>query len=665
MLFVQVALDKPIDALFDYRWDKEESPQVGQLVWVPFGPREVMGVIIHVQDQSELSLEKIKDVLAIRNEIEPVSKEWLDLCRFAAGYYQRTLGEVVIPSLPKALRQEKNKPVLNALSKIEKIKAPGLEHEVVKPALNEEQLKAVQSILESDGFSPILLHGVTGSGKTEVYLRVIEELLQKDTKATVLVLVPEINLTPQLESHIRTRFPNEVIALLHSQLSDGERLKNWLLAHSGKARIILGTRMAILVSVLRLDLIIVDEEHDNSYKQQEGLRYSARDLAVWRAWQLKIPIVLGSATPSLETWYHAKINRYRKLSLPNRAVLDASLPRVQIVNVTKEKLVDGLSEHLIFAIEDRLKKGEQSLLFLNRRGYAPVLRCEACGWVSSCTRCSAYLVLHMDTRCLRCHHCGLEVSVYRYCPDCGNSDLKPLGRGTQRIEETLTRHFPTARILRIDADSTRKKGSMESSLAKVHQGEVDILVGTQMLAKGHDFKNVTFVGALNSDVSLFSHDYRASERLFAQLMQVGGRAGRRFGEESVVMIQTRYPEHLLYQCLKNQDYERYITSLMTERQEVGLPPFMFQALLFAEAKELTHALEFLRHAKTLIHGESIIVNDPVPLTLERLNNQERAQLLIESANRKELQVALREWLRLLRQVKTRANWHIEVDPLSI
>lgn len=674
-LILRVAIDTPLDNYFDYRWVpvsvQEAVPQAGQLALVPFGRRKVMGLIVAVLEKTEVPEEKLRDAIAVRHEIMPLSSRWMDLCRFAAGYYQRPLGEVALPSLPRNLRTEKVVSLNRALKACEKPAAKGRARTggaLAGPVLNADQKEAVARILAADGFSPVLLYGVTGSGKTEVYLHVFEEVLARCGDAVVMILVPEINLTPQLEGSIRMRFPDTEIAVLHSRLSEGQRLQNWLAAHTGRARIVLGTRMAVLASVPRLDMIVVDEEHDPSYKQQEGLRYSARDLAVWRAWQMGIPVVLGSATPSLESWHHACLGRYSKVTLPERAVTEAVLPEVRLVDAGRSGTSDGFTPALLEAVGERLAKKEQSLLFLNRRGYAPVLMCDACGWISACRRCTAYMVLHKSRQCLLCHHCGLEQPVLRACPTCGYVDLKPLGRGTQRIEESLQQHFPAARILRIDADSTRKKGSMELALEQAHGGEADILVGTQMIAKGHDFRNLTLVGVVNPDTALFSHDYRAGERLFAQLMQVGGRAGRHAvqgGGKSEVLIQTHYPHHPLYQAVLRHDYDGFALSLLKEREEAGLPPFMYQALLCAEARQLETALDFLRMAAGQVVSSGIVVNEPVPMAMMRIGGLERAQLLVEAGSRADMQPFLKGWLTVLRSLKTTVRWHIEVDPASI
>jgi primosomal protein N' (replication factor Y) len=681
---LQIALDTPLDRTFDYRWrpaaasadaDAQVLPQIGQLAIVSFGRREVAGLIVGLAEHSDVPADKLKDVIAVRSQLAPLSAQWRALCSFAADYYQRPLGEVALPGLPKNLRALKSTALDRAVKKLDKL-AAGHGHDgnpVNTPQLKPEQQEAVDSIAAAQGFAPLLLYGVTGSGKTEVSLQAAARILARSDAqgeaAQILVLVPEINLTPQLESNIRARFPGVHVVTLHSGLAEGERTLNWLAAHQGQARIVLGTRLAILSSLPHLKLIVIDEEHDPSYKQQEGLRYSARDLAVWRAHQLAIPVVLGSATPSLETWQHTLAGRYRKLQLRERAVRDAVLPKVRMIDMERDRPNDGLTSTLVAALKLRLERGEQSLLFLNRRGYAPVLNCDACGWISNCMRCTSFMVLHKPERRLRCHHCSLELYIPKACPTCGNIDLQPLGRGTQRVEEGLQAMFPEARILRIDADSTRLKGAAQNAFDSVHRGDVDILIGTQMVAKGHDFKRLTLVGVMNPDTALFSHDYRASERLFAQLMQVAGRAGRagqkEGGSPSEVLIQSRYPHHPLYAAVAAHDYDGFATQLLQERQQAALPPFIYQALLRAEAAELDVALGFLQEAAHCLEHPGITINDPIPMTLTRVANVERAQLLIECASRPALQAFLRDWLDLLRAMKTRAKWSLEVDPVDI
>jgi primosomal protein N' (replication factor Y) (superfamily II helicase) len=671
---LQIALDTPLDRVFDYLWIREEGesdPQPGQLALVPFGKREVIGLIIGLADSTDVPADKLKPVISIRRQLAPLGKDWLALCGFAADYYQRPLGEVAIPGIPKNLRNDSTVSLDRALKRLAKAEDRHDPEPIGMPALNEAQRMAADGIASAAGFAPILLYGVTGSGKTEVYLQAAAQVLSRhgNEAAQVLILIPEINLTPQLEGNVRARFPGVHVATLHSGLAEGERLQSWLAAHLGTARIVLGTRLAVLASLPALKLIIVDEEHDPSYKQQEGLRYSARDLAVWRARQLAIPLVLGSATPSLETWHHAQTGRYGLIELRERAVPDAVLPAVRLIDLERDKPAEGLTSTLVSAIKRRLECGEQSLLFLNRRGYAPVLSCDSCGWIGNCPRCTAFMVLHKPEHRLRCHHCSLEQRIPRSCPTCGNVDLQPLGRGTQRIEEGLAQVFPQARILRIDADSTRLKGSAQAAFEAVHRGDVDILIGTQMVAKGHDFRNLTLVGVLNPDTALFSHDYRASERLFAQLMQVSGRAGRAAqkedGNAAEVLIQTRYPQHPLYGAIMAHDYDRFAAELLGERKQAGLPPFLYQALLRAEAKEVQIALDFLQEAADMMQPPGITINNPIPMTLTRVANVERAQLLVESPSRPALQAFLKEWMARMRDMKSRVKWSLEVDPVDI
>lgn len=704
---LSVALDTPLDTVFDYRWissgaDASDEPRVGQFALVPFGRREIVGLIVEIKQDSEIDQGKLRNAIAVRSQLAPVTSEWIALCRFAADYYQRPLGEVALPCLPKHLRAAKTVALDRALKKLAPTASaaastvpssaistatstaspsstlPSSTDDTVevpsRPSLNTEQRAAVDAIAGEAGFRTHLLFGVTGSGKTEVYLHAAERILAREAHhgrpGQVLLLVPEINLTPQLEASVRARFPGMPLATLHSQLAEGERLRHWIAAHQGRAAIVLGTRLSVLASLPHLCLIVVDEEHDPSYKQQEGLRYSARDLAIWRARQLQIPVVLGSATPSVESWQHAQTGRYRLLRLTQRAAAHAQLPRVSLIDMEIHKAADGLSPPLVAALRRRLERGEQSLLFLNRRGYAPVMHCDACGWISHCRRCTAFMVLHKPERRLRCHHCSLEQRVPVSCPTCGNVDLQPLGRGTQRVEEHLQQLFPEARVLRIDADSTRRKGSAQAAFDAVHRGDVDILLGTQMVAKGHDFQRLTLVGVINPDTALFSQDYRAGERLFAQLMQVAGRAGRAGGVDSnaptsEVLLQTRYPQHPLYRALLAHDYVGFAQSTLAERRAAGLPPFAYQALLRAEARTLQDALDFLQQARALCADPGVTLNDPVPMTITRVAGVERAQLLVESTSRPQLQAFLRPWMQALRELKSRLRWSLEVDPVDI
>ncbi|HQT26641.1 MAG TPA: primosomal protein N', partial [Burkholderiales bacterium] len=455
------------------------------------------------------------------------------------------------------------------------------------------------------------------------------------------------------------------IASLHSGLGDTERVQGWMRAQSGEAGIVLGTRLAVFTPFSSLGLIVVDEEHDPSFKQQEGLRYSARDVAVLRAKLEAVPVILGSATPSLESYYSAKKGRYGMMELRSRAIPAASLPEIRFIDMRLEKKKTGLSEKLVRAVAERLERREQSLIFLNRRGYSPALICSACSWTPSCRRCSSKLVLHLKEGKLKCHYCGFEEKIARSCPQCGNVDLRPLGHGTQRIESELCGIFPQARILRIDRDSIRRKKSWNEMLLKIQENEVDILVGTQILAKGHDFPKLTLVGILNPDASLYSSDFRASERLFSQLTQVSGRAGRA-GHPGEVMIQTEFKDHPLYSALKQHDYKGMAELLLEERAAAGFPPFVHQALIRAESPSLEAAMAFLEHVFEISGGlrEGITIFDPVTASMERMGNMERAQILFQSSSRQRLQQFLMALLPMLNPSNRSVRWHVDVDPLE-
>ncbi|MBI1887630.1 MAG: primosomal protein N' [Nitrosomonadales bacterium] len=530
--------------------------------------------------------------------------------------------------------------------------------------LTGEQRQAVDAVAQASGFACFLLHGITGSGKTEVYVHQMHHVLQHGGQ--VLLLVPEINLTPQLENYFRSRFPEVNLISLHSGLSENERLHNWQQAQAGSAQIVLGTRLAVFAELPRLALIVVDEEHDSSFKQQDGLRYSARDVAIFRANQRGVPIVLGSATPSLESYHNAQSGRYRMLKLSGRAQAEARLPAVRCVNINQTVMHHGISENLLREIGQRIARCEQSLLFINRRGYAPVLMCTGCGWLSGCKHCAGKMVLHLNDRRLRCHHCGYQIRVPSACPDCGNADLHPVGSGTQRVESVLQERFPEARILRVDRDSTRNKRAWQIMREQIHANEVDILVGTQMLAKGHDFPALTLVGVLNPDSALYSSDFRAAEKLFAQLVQVAGRAGRadRPGE---VLIQTAFPDHPLFRALQAHDFEGWAAEQLAERQMAGFPPFVYQAMLRAEGKRETEVYAFLNHARAAAIGlkQNVEILGVVPAALPRRASHIRAQLLIQSAKRKGLQQFLRVWQPLLDGLPAhKLRWSLDIDPLE-
>ena len=670
MQIARVALDVPLHRFFDYRVPEEEclsAADLGLRVRIPFGTRSRIGIIVGLPEISDFPLAQLKSIEAVLRDLPPLPADWFRLSEFCAAYYQAPLGEVMLSTLPAGLRRiDPPKTRVRRASAKNKDKVAQ-----TPPQLTDEQSKALASIGElNQGFRAYLLHGVTGSGKTEVYLRLVERALAAGRQT--LLLVPEINLTPQLEARVAARFPDAGLTSLHSELSEAARTRNWRAALDGTARIVLGTRLAVFTPLPDLGLIIVDEEHDASFKQQDGMRYSARDVAVFRARERQVPIVLGSATPALESWANATDSRtparYSLLTLQERAVENARLPSVQRIDTRLEKMKDGISGLLLQAIGKRLVRGEQSLVFLNRRGYAPVLTCTSCGWISRCQRCAANLVLHLADGRLRCHHCGFECRVPKGCPTCGNQDIQPFGRGTQRLEVVLAEHFPEARILRVDRDSAKSRKQWEVLVEQIHAGEADILVGTQMLAKGHDFPKLTLVGALGADAALFAADWRAPERLFAQLMQVAGRAGRAElpGE---VLIQTQFPDHPLYAALVRHDYPGFANSQLKEREQAGFPPYTYQAMLRAEAPQIADSLAFLASARAWpqsVEHSDVMLYDPVPMRLARRANLERAQLLIESSSRRALQIFLSEWREALSVIKapSRLCWHLEVDPLE-
>ncbi len=532
---------------------------------------------------------------------------------------------------------------------------------IQRPALLGLQQAALDQVCAQLGqFKAFLLHGVTGSGKTEVYLRMVEAALAQGRSA--LILVPEIGLTPQFTQRVEARFPNTTISVLHSGLAEGERLLRWKNATEGKARIVLGTRLAIFTPMPELGLLIVDEEHDASFSQQDGLRYSARDLAVFRARQRNIPVLLGSATPSLESWLHADTGKYQRLSLPERAT-GAPMPALARIDTRNQTLDEGLSVTALASIKEVLQRGEQALVFINRRGYAPVLHCNACAWVAPCPRCSARLTLHQRALRLRCHHCGHEEAIPHACPACGNPDIRPVGHGTQRVEEALARHFPDANIVRADRDATRRKGSWEIMQAQIHAGEANLIVGTQLIAKGHDFPNLTLVVVLDADGALFSQDFRAEERLFAQLMQVAGRAGRA-DKAGQVLIQTGFAEHPLFTHLMAHDFAGFAREQLALRERSGFPPFSYQAVLRAESVKLADAMQWLQHARKLAPNHANVdVFAPMPASMLKKAGFERAQLWLQSTTRNSLQQLLREWMPMLyAQAGRNVRWHLDVDP---
>lgn len=678
----------------------------GTLLRLPLGRREVLGVAWESQPQTgaedEPAADKLRAVSCALSALPTLNAEWRALVGFTARYYQRSLGEVALAALPAQLRELNPAQLERRLKKLAgpavtatPASAPARAPEVLR--LSAEQEQAMQRIAHEAG--PFLLFGATGSGKTEVFMRCTEQALQADARAQVLVMVPEINLTPQLEARFIARFGpafgEKAVVSMHSGLTPAQRLRNWLAAHCGQARIVLGTRMAVLASLPGLRLIVVDEEHDPSYKSQEGARYSARDLAIYRGQQAGAKVILGSATPSLESWHHsrpaAEGGRYVRLTMASRigARAGQGLPAVRCVDLSQQPKGCVVAAPLLDAIAQRVARGEQSLVFLNRRGYAPVLQCADCDWKSQCPHCSAYRVFHKTDRTLKCHHCGLSEWVPRACPDCGNPDIAAIGRGTERLEEHLAELLAgvrrpdgqPVRIARIDADTTRIKGALEAQLAQVHRGDVDVLVGTQMVAKGHDFRRITLVAAVNPDGALFSSDFRAGERLFSLLMQASGRAGRdaSLGQGSEMWLQTRYSQHPLYQALKRHDYPAFAQSQLREREQSGMPPWRFQALLRADAKTQASAQAFLqaaRHAGAAhLSGQppaqAVTLYPAVPMSIQRIADVERAQMLVECASRSVLQRFLADWQSALHSTPRRPEckglirWAIDVDPLVI
>ena len=680
----------------------------GTLERVPLGKREILGVVWDAPDVAgqDIAPDKLRSMVGPLDGLEPLTPAWRELITFTASYYQRAVGEVALAALPPQLRELSTVQLARRLKRHAKAAvAPNVAGTSAsdQAVLTPEQMLALQRFEAEPG--PFLLFGATGSGKTEVYLRCVQRLLASEPQAQAMVMVPEINLTPQLEARFMARFNplfgEQAVVSLHSGMSAAQRLKSWLAAHSGAARIVLGTRMAVFASLPRLRLIIVDEEHDPSYKSGEGARYSARDLAVYRGRLEGAKVLLGSATPSLESWHHSRPvqegGRYLRLEMPSRIGAAATLPLVRRVDMNHQPKRCVIAPPLLAAIAQRVACGEQSLIFLNRRGYAPVLHCSDCDWKSECPHCSAYRVFHKIDRTLRCHHCGYTERVPRTCPACGNPDITAMGRGTERLEEHLaelladvrrpnsvSEQWPQGepvRIARIDADSTRLKGELTVQLARVHSGEVDVLVGTQMIAKGHDFRRITLVAAINADSALFSSDFRAPERLFSLLMQATGRAGRDadVSGHSEMWLQTFHPQHPLFEALKRHDYPAFAAGQLAERLQAALPPFSFQALVRVEARTQVIAQGFLSAASAGATGmadgaallQHISLYPAVPMSMQRVANVERAQMLIESPSRAALQRFLTAWQVVLHATRLQAEgkgllrWAIDVDPLLI
>jgi primosomal protein N' (replication factor Y) len=728
-VFLRIAVPSPLRRSFDYLPPKAADINMlrpGQRVRIPFGRREQVGIILAISHESNIDPGRLRHVKAVLDETPVLPEELLGLLQWASDYYHQPIGEMLANALPVLLRkgqaaqakaevrwqltesghtatvddlkrapkqaalfaqlhgahpgtlsaldfagQHTNwRAPLRALVErgwVEEVLLYGLSaplEAVEKPLqVNAEQQAAIDAVTAREGeFTCFMLDGVTGSGKTEVYLGIIDQILQQGKQA--LVLVPEISLTPQTVARFRRRFACP-IAVLHSGLSDRERLDAWLAAADNKAGIVIGTRSALFTPLARPGVIIIDEEHDASFKQQDGVRYHARDLAILRARRLHIPIVLGSATPSLETLLNVEQGRYRALTLSTRAT-GASLPPIQTIDLRGQPLKEGLSKTLIDTLRVHLARGEQALLFLNRRGYAPTLCCHDCGWLADCPRCDARLTFHAGSQRLRCHHCGSEQRLMPSCPDCGSTALHALGQGTERIEEALADLFPEVGIVRIDRDSTRRKGAMQAMLDSIQRGEKQLLVGTQMLAKGHHFPAVTLVGILDADQGLFGADFRASERMAQLIIQVAGRAGRA-DKPGQVLIQTYHPEHPLLRSLLIDGYAAFAEQALRERREAELPPYTAMAILRAEATDRNSPQRFLRTAYEIAHGLGIgqvELLGPLPSPMERRAGRFRAQLLVQAPQRGSLQRLLKAWLPRLDELAEgrKVRWSIDVDP---
>ncbi|MCW9030148.1 MAG: primosomal protein N' [Gammaproteobacteria bacterium] len=734
--YFRIAIPTPLRRYFDYLAPaniQAKTPQPGVRVKVPFGRQTLVGILLDVVHETDVPGNKLKPVIEVLDELPVFDSELLQLLRWCSAYYHHPIGEVMQNALPVKLRQGANTHIkgirrwqitpegetvepqslkraakqIALLGDLKQASSGLLDsqlseqhvgwHPVMKrlqekgwvksveenalpiatpinsaPVLNPDQQHAINRIIEQrDHFHAFVLEGVTGSGKTEVYLQVIEDIIKQGKQA--LVLVPEIGLTPQLFDRFLKRLDGR-IAIMHSGLNDEERLQAWLNTQAGSADVIIGTRSAVFSPLLRPGIIIIDEEHDLSFKQQDGFRYSARDLAVKRARDLNIPIVLGSATPSLETLYNALQHRYETLLLPERAG-EAKPPVIHLLDVRSQKMEHGISAQLLHKMKEHLERDSQVLLFLNRRGFAPVLMCHECGWHALCPRCDAHMTLHQSNSQLRCHHCGTEQYQPKVCPKCHSEDLLQMGFGTERIEQALNELFPHYHVIRIDRDSTRRKGSMQKLLTEINNGKRQILIGTQMLAKGHHFPNVTLVAMLNADHGLYSSDFRASERMGQLILQVAGRAGRE-EKEGEVLIQTHHPDHPLFTPLLKHDYPGFAESLIEERQQTELPPFTHLALLRAEAVDQKSPMVFLEQARLLLeqvgqvnsaNQNDVMLMGPFPALMERRAGRYRAQLLIQANSRKQLQALFASGISQIEKEQTakKVRWSIDIDPQDL
>ena len=725
MFYHRIAVNVPLsDGLLTYSYSEPLPP--GTRVLVPFRNKTVVGIVWETDIAPDMDTARILSVQTAFMEEKPLPQSWRDLLAFTSRYYHYPTGQAVFAALPQGLKETRavempQPPLFYALNEAGRAQTPpparfnkkaalwdallsgemtmaALKQvnaqaakliedwaeqgwiettEAAKPVLrsyhgqashsefvlNADQQKASDEIQTAFGkFQPFLLYGITGSGKTEVYFDAMAKVLAQGRQ--VLFLLPEINLTPQLLKRVENRFADVPTAVLHSQMAAGKRTQDYLRAMLGQAKLVIGTRLAVFTPLPDVGLIVVDEEHDGSFKQDNELRYHARDLAVWRAKQSGCPIILGSATPSLESWHKAQSGAYRLLQLTERAHASAQLPQVEILNVGRLKLDNGFSPQALQLLKQNFEAGGMSLVYLNRRGFAPALFCGDCGHTFGCPNCSAKMVLHQRARQLRCHHCDHRESVPYKCPDCGNQDLTAVGHGTQRVEETLRAFLPKAAVVRVDRDSTAHKNDWADLYRRIADNEIDILVGTQMLAKGHDFARLNLVIVLNADGSLYSADFRAPERLFAELMQVSGRAGRA-DKPGKVLIQTQLPEHPVFAAVKAQDYAVFAENELNERQMFAMPPFGFQAAVRADAPHVADAMEFLNAAKETLAPllpESVSQFGAAPMLMVRLAERERAQIFLESTSRQDLYRAVSLWVQVLQQNRNgKIRWSVDVD----
>ena len=720
MIYHHIALNVPLGLL---TYSYPQAIPAGTRVVVPFRGREAVGVVWGTDVKPEIAPAKILPVKQVFGQEPPLPEDWRALLDFVSRYYLYPIGQAVFAALPQGLREARavelpQPPRFYGLSDEGRLQEPppvrfskqhalwqalaaGHQEEACLKAIHPQagkllqqwrqagwldesaaaapQIDASQHLLNDDqqaaadtlqtgigSFQTFLLYGITGSGKTEVYFDAMAKVLAQGRQ--VLFLLPEINLTPQLLKRVSERFGQVPTAVLHSQTAAGRRTQDYLRAMTGQAKLVIGTRLAVFTPLPDLALIVVDEEHDASFKQDNELRYHARDLAVWRGKQSACPVVLGSATPSLESWHKAQSSGYRQLELTQRAHRAARPPQVEILDVRRQTLDNGFSQQALKLIQENHQNGGLTLVYLNRRGFAPALFCGDCGHIFGCPRCSAKMVLHQRARQLRCHHCDFRQAIPRKCPDCGNQDLTAVGHGTQRVEETLKSFLPQATVVRVDRDSTARKNDWERLYRDIADNRIDVLVGTQMLAKGHDFARLNLVVVLNADGSLYSADFRAPEKLFAELMQVAGRAGRA-DAAGRVLIQTQLPEHPVFAAVQAQDYPAFAAHELAERKMFGMPPFGFQAAVRADAVAIGQAQDFLAGIKAEVENRlppEVSLLGPVPMFMMRLAERERAQVFLESPSRKQLHRAAAMWLHLLQGRRDAAvRWSIDVDPLEM